>query len=384
MLVASELARRAFDCDQGLVDDRSYALTHPALGQAPCAWPAEAQDRPRDGSQAISSGSTVLSDSARDFVGAAQWWISAHVSEGMLQLRSEYGPPDTPGSRWRRPSRASNGITPPSATPSTCLMGRATRRGTRRGRPVLVRRNRRTRRGETSAAGTRAEGVRADVSAPLQILLLADDQGRQHDPPSHPSVHALLPARRSDLQPAEPRAQQISETRRVRRRRHPLLDRGHLGHYFSPWFRDQVAAYEGVKVQFIQDEYRCVDVVTTRIREMGSTSSTRWFLARVGAVYGAAIPDDGSRLHAHRVRPGGNRRLASHASATARSTSATAGARSRTGSAGSGTRRSRSAAHSSRRASERAPLRHRMERTLANLRRRVVRVDRIVPGDARK
>lgn len=39
--------------------------------------------------------------------------------------------------------------------------------------------------------------------------------------------------------------------------------------YLSSRFREQIAAFDGLKVQFIQDEYRLVDVLTARIRELG-------------------------------------------------------------------------------------------------------------------
>lgn len=39
--------------------------------------------------------------------------------------------------------------------------------------------------------------------------------------------------------------------------------------YLSPWFREQLAGFSGLKVQFIQDEYRWVDAMTARIRELG-------------------------------------------------------------------------------------------------------------------
>lgn len=39
--------------------------------------------------------------------------------------------------------------------------------------------------------------------------------------------------------------------------------------YFPAVLREKVAAYQGLKVQFIQDEYRWVDAVTTTMRELG-------------------------------------------------------------------------------------------------------------------
>jgi hypothetical protein len=42
-----------------------------------------------------------------------------------------------------------------------------------------------------------------------------------------------------------------------------------LDSYLPPVLREQIASYEGLKVQFIQDEYRWVDGVTARMRELG-------------------------------------------------------------------------------------------------------------------
>jgi hypothetical protein len=39
--------------------------------------------------------------------------------------------------------------------------------------------------------------------------------------------------------------------------------------YLAPWFRERLAAFRGVKVQFIQDEYRQVDAMTARMCELG-------------------------------------------------------------------------------------------------------------------
>ncbi len=65
-----------------------------------------------------------------------------------------------------------------------------------------------------------------------------------------------------------------------------ILIEGHL----AAGFREQLAAFEGLKVQFIQDEYRRIDEVTALIRELG-----------VGILYSSvpprAVPDVyGSRL----------------------------------------------------------------------------------------
>lgn len=61
--------------------------------------------------------------------------------------------------------------------------------------------------------------------------------------------------------------------------------------YLSPWFRDRIAGCRGLKVQFIQDEYRWVDAMTARMQELG-----------IHLLY-SLVPEDvvpavyGSRLH---------------------------------------------------------------------------------------
>jgi hypothetical protein len=39
--------------------------------------------------------------------------------------------------------------------------------------------------------------------------------------------------------------------------------------YLSDWFREQIAGFAGLKVQFLQDEYRRVDAMTAQMRELG-------------------------------------------------------------------------------------------------------------------
>jgi hypothetical protein len=67
--------------------------------------------------------------------------------------------------------------------------------------------------------------------------------------------------------------------------------------HLSPWFREQLARYDGVKAQFIQDEYRQVEAMTARMRELG-----------IGVVFSSvptdAVPDVyGDRLAGVDVLP---------------------------------------------------------------------------------
>ncbi len=62
--------------------------------------------------------------------------------------------------------------------------------------------------------------------------------------------------------------------------------------YFSPWFRDRLAQYAGLKVQFLQDEYRWVDEITATIRSMGIDILYSVVPPDVvDAVYGERLPD---------------------------------------------------------------------------------------------
>jgi hypothetical protein len=62
--------------------------------------------------------------------------------------------------------------------------------------------------------------------------------------------------------------------------------------YLAPWFRAQLASFDGLKVHFVQDEYRAVDAMTARMRELG-----------VGVVY-SSIPADGLSAVYGRRLPG--------------------------------------------------------------------------------
>lgn len=61
--------------------------------------------------------------------------------------------------------------------------------------------------------------------------------------------------------------------------------------YLSEWFREQLAAFAGLKIQFIQDEYRRVDALTAQMRELGIdllySSVPR---DAVPSVYGSRLP----------------------------------------------------------------------------------------------
>src|SRR5262249_32803572 len=61
--------------------------------------------------------------------------------------------------------------------------------------------------------------------------------------------------------------------------------------YLSPQFRDEIAAFDGLKVQFVQDEYRFVDAITDEMRRLeidllfSVAPESQW-----PAIYGDRLP----------------------------------------------------------------------------------------------
>jgi hypothetical protein len=111
----------------------------------------------------------------------------------------------------------------------------------------------------------------ADSSKRLSVLLLCDDRP-SHAPNVLEHIRALRRLSRHRVDVFDPLG--------VRQSR--LLDLGAYDvvvvHYtlfllhdehLSPHLREQLAAFDGLKVQFIQDEYRRVDAMTARMRELG-------------------------------------------------------------------------------------------------------------------
>ena len=102
---------------------------------------------------------------------------------------------------------------------------------------------------------------------------------------SRHKVHPFNPVDRPD-------AAALARPRRVRRRRHPLHDRRHLR--LLPPLRaapSEIERFDGLKVQFIQDEYRWVDEITARMRELGiDVLFTCVPENAVPAIYGDRLP----------------------------------------------------------------------------------------------
>lgn len=105
----------------------------------------------------------------------------------------------------------------------------------------------------------------------LSVLILADDQ-KGHAGTIHDHIQAFPRYSRHRIRIFNPRG--------LARSRWLDLDQFDVvvlhyslcvlwDDYVSPAFREQIAAYEGLKVQFLQDEYRWVDEIAARMRAMG-------------------------------------------------------------------------------------------------------------------
>jgi len=105
----------------------------------------------------------------------------------------------------------------------------------------------------------------------LSILLLADDQ-KGHPNTIHDHIQAFRRYSRHRIELFNPRGLQCS--------RFLNLDEFDVvvihytlvviwDDYLAPGFREQIAAYDGLKVQFLQDEYRWVDEIIAVINELG-------------------------------------------------------------------------------------------------------------------
>ena len=59
-----------------------------------------------------------------------------------------------------------------------------------------------------------------------------------------------------------------------------------LEHFLEPFFREKLARYKGLKVQFIQDDYRNVELMCSNIRELGiNVLFTLYSPEKIDAVY---------------------------------------------------------------------------------------------------
>jgi hypothetical protein len=135
----------------------------------------------------------------------------------------------------------------------------------------------------------RESSGRGGSPAALSILLLCDDRP-SHAPNvlEHISAFARFSRHRVDL--FNPRG--LDRSRFLRLTDYDVVVLHYtIVLYLSDWFREQIAAFGGLKVQFVQDEYRRVDATTTQIRELGVALLFSCVPAEaVPSVYGSRLP----------------------------------------------------------------------------------------------
>ncbi len=125
------------------------------------------------------------------------------------------------------------------------------------------------------------------------MLLLADDQ-RAHADTIHDHISALRSLSRHDVQLFNPRGIDHSRFLDLDRFDVVVVHYSILAAddaYLSPAFREQIAAFPGLKAQFTQDEYRSVDRATATTRAMGiDVLFTLVPEDQVAAVYADRLP----------------------------------------------------------------------------------------------
>ena len=105
----------------------------------------------------------------------------------------------------------------------------------------------------------------------LSVLLLCDDRP-SHAPNVLEHIRALRGFSRNHVDTFNPHG--VGRSRLLRLASYDVVVVHYTifalsDNYLSPWFREQLAAFDGLKVQFIQDEYRQVDAVAARVCELG-------------------------------------------------------------------------------------------------------------------
>ena len=99
------------------------------------------------------------------------------------------------------------------------------------------------------------------------ILLLCDDRP-SHAPNVLEHIGAFLRFSRHDVDLFNPRG--IGRSRFLRLTDYDAVVVHYtIVPYLSEWFREQIGRFDGLKVQFMQDEYRQVDAMTAAIRRLG-------------------------------------------------------------------------------------------------------------------
>ena len=123
----------------------------------------------------------------------------------------------------------------------------------------------------------------------LSILLLCDDRP-SHAPNVEEHIRAFRRFSKHDFDLFNPRG--IARSRFLRLDDYDIV----VIHYstvlyLSEWFRERIAGFGGLKVQFVQDEYRQVDALTSSMRDLGIHVLFSSVPANaVQSVYGARLP----------------------------------------------------------------------------------------------
>jgi hypothetical protein len=110
-----------------------------------------------------------------------------------------------------------------------------------------------------------------DDSERLRVLLLADNH-RSHASTLLEHINALRTYSRHDVRVFNPRKQRGSLSLTLNEFDVVVIHYSVmilLDHYLPPFLREEIAGYSGLKIQFIQDDYRRVHDMWHRMRELG-------------------------------------------------------------------------------------------------------------------
>lgn len=123
----------------------------------------------------------------------------------------------------------------------------------------------------------------------MSILLLCDDRS-SHAPNVLEHIRAFPRFSRHRFELFDPRG--IARSRFLRMGDYDVVVVHYtVPLYLSEWFREQIAAFGGLKVQFLQDEYRQVDAAAAQMRELGIDLLFSSVPAdAVPSVYGPRLP----------------------------------------------------------------------------------------------
>ncbi len=200
----------------------------------------------------------------------------------------------------------------------------------------------------TSTARKRGEGPRGQAALDPRPLRRPPRTGEQPDR-ARARVPQVLTPPRPPLQPALGPPRRHLDLGAVRRRRPPLLARDHRRVVPRADLREKVRRFDGLKIQFLQDEYRWVDDLTGMLRHLEVDALyTCGRRRRRGGSTASGSPTWSSSTRSPASSPSTSSTAGRPRSSSGRSRSATAAGASRRGSVRSARRRSRSRGASSR------------------------------------